>query len=46
MNVEILIKALEQIAIWDDEQAEQWDDPGDCALEALQKYRYSLSSKD
>lgn len=46
MKVEILIKALEHIAIWGDEQEDQWDDPGDCALEALQKFRHSLSSKD
>lgn len=40
-NVEILINALEHIGKWGDYEEEMWDDPGDCALQALQQYRYS-----
>jgi len=41
-NVEILLRALEHIGKWGDEEEERWDDPGDCAMDAIVKYRYSI----
>ena len=40
-DVEILLKGLEHIGEWGDEEEERWDDPGDCAMDTL--YRYSMS---
>jgi hypothetical protein len=42
-DVEILIKGLEHIGKWGDEEEERWDDPGDCAMDTLTQYRYSIS---
>ena len=28
---------------WGDEEEKRWDDPGDCAMDTLTKYRYSMS---
>ena len=42
-DVEILLIALEHIAKWGDEEEERWDDPGDCAIDAVTQYRYSMS---
>ena len=41
-NVEILLKGLEHIGIWGDDEEEKWEDPGDCALDTLYKYRISM----
>lgn len=43
-DVEILIKGLEHIGKWGDEEDERWDDPGDCAMDALTQYRYSQNT--
>lgn len=43
-DVEILIKALEHIYRWGDEEEERWDDPGECAADALTQYRYSMNN--
>jgi len=40
-DAEILLEALEKIAVWSDED-DYWDDPGECAMDALTKYRYKL----
>lgn len=42
-DVEILLKGLEHIEKWGDEEEERWDDPGDCAMDTLTQYRYSMS---
>lgn len=42
-DVEVLLIALEHIAKWGDEEEERWDDPGDCAMDAITQYRYSIS---
>jgi len=42
-DVEILLIALEHIGKWGEEEEERWDDPGDCAMDALTQYRYSMS---
>lgn len=42
-DVEILLKGLEHIGKWGDEKEERWDDPGNCAMDTLTKYRYSMS---
>lgn len=42
-DVEILLKGLEHIGKWGDEEEERWDDPGDCAMDTLSQYRYSMS---
>jgi hypothetical protein len=42
-DVEILLKGLEHIGKWGDEKEERWDDPGDCAIDTLTQYRYSMS---
>lgn len=42
-DVEILLKGLEHIGKWGDEEEERWDDPGDCAMDTLTQYRYSMS---
>lgn len=45
-SAEILLKGLEHIGKWGDEEQERWDDPGSCALDTITQYRYSLTSKD
>jgi hypothetical protein len=42
-DVGILLKGLEHIGKWEEEEAERWDDPGYCALDTLAQYRYSMS---
>ena len=37
-DISILIKGLEDISKWDDEQEEWYDDPGHCANMTLIKY--------
>ena len=41
-DVEILLISLEHIGKWGDEEEERWDDPGDCAMDAIVQYRYSI----
>ena len=41
-DVEILLIALEHIGKWGDEEEERWDDQGDCAMDAIVQYRYSI----
>jgi hypoxanthine phosphoribosyltransferase len=42
-NVDILLIGLEHIKKWDEEEEERWDDPGDCAMDTLTQYHYSMS---
>ena len=42
-NVELLIQGLERIGKWSDEDEDEYDDPGDCAMDTLVKYRYSAA---
>ena len=42
-DVEILLIALEHIGKWGEEEEERWDDSGECAMDALTQYRYSMS---
>lgn len=44
-DIEILLRALEHIGRWGDKEEEDWDDPGDCVMDALTKYRYSLNNQ-
>lgn len=46
ISSEILIKGLEHIGKWGDEEESKWDDPGSCALDTLTQYRYSLEKVD
>ena len=41
-DVTILLKGLEHIHKWGEEEQEQWDDPGDCAIDTINQYRYSM----
>jgi len=44
-DVKILLIALEHIGKWGEEEEESWDDPGDCAMDAIVQYRYSIKNK-
>jgi len=44
-DVEILLKGLENIGRWDEEE-ERWADPGDCAMDTLTQYRYSITKNN
>jgi len=44
-DVEILLKGLENIGRWDEEE-ERWSDPGDCAMDTLTQYRYSITKNN
>ena len=41
-NIDILISALEHIVKWGEAEEATWDDPGDCAQDALAEYRRSI----
>lgn len=45
-DIEILLKGLEHIATFNEEEEERWDDPGDCAMDTLTQYRYSINKND
>lgn len=40
-NVAILTTALRHVAQWSDKEEDMWDDPGYCAIEALENYEAS-----
>jgi hypothetical protein len=44
-DVEILLIGLEHIGKWGEEEGERWDCPGECAMDTLLQYRYSMNNK-